>query len=348
MLNIKNNTTTFSIFIFPLLISLIVFANACNKNAGDEKQSETIKKDTTVKQIVYTCPMHPEVKSMNKDDKCPKCGMNLEEMKAGSMNDSPMKMHSDKYSLNLTTEPQSPKAGEEVTLNFSLMNNETKQQIRDLEVVHEKILHLIIVSKNLAYFDHIHPEMNSDGSLSVKTKFDKGGDYVLYGDLTPKGEKKNQVFDIPLKVAGEPVANIPLTARNTFDTEGYSAVMTTDPSNLVANKSTEIVVKLTKNGKDVTDLKNYLAALGHMVVISEDASMYLHVHPMEAEEKNAGHKHEEKKEMKDMKMDSDKISKSGPNVVFHTNFPMPGIYKVFAQFNPGGKLITTNFVVNVK
>ncbi len=117
--------------------------------------------------------MHPEVKSMNKDDKCPKCGMNLEEMKEGVMNDSQMKMHSEKYSLMLNTEPQKVKAGEEVALNFNLMNNETKQSIKDLEIVHEKILHLIIVSKNLAYFDHIHPEMNADGSLSVKTKQQK-------------------------------------------------------------------------------------------------------------------------------------------------------------------------------
>lgn len=341
MLKVKKSKALFSILISLFLISLIVFANACNKNSRDEKQIETTKKDTIVKQIVYTCPMHPEVRSMNKDDKCPKCGMDLVEMKDGSMNDTQMKMHSDKYSLMLNTEPQIINAGEEVKLNFSLVNNETKQTIKDLEIVHEKILHLIIVSKNLAYFDHIHPEMNADGSLSVKTKFDKGGDYVLFADLTPKGEKKSQVFDIPLKVTGEPVANIPLTTRNTFETEGFISTMTTDPSDLVTNKSTEIVVKLAKNGKDVTDLKNYLGALGHMVVISEDASMYLHVHPMEAEGK--GHE-----DHGNMKMDSDKMTKSGPNVVFHTNFPKPGIYKVFAQFNPGGKLITTNFVVNVK
>jgi len=276
---------------------------------------------------------------MNKDDKCPKCGMALEEMKDGSMNDTQTKMHSDKYSLMLTTEPKSIKAGEEVNLNFSLTDNETKQQIKDLEIVHEKILHLIIVSENLAYFDHIHPEMNSDGSLSVKTKFDKGGDYVLFADLTPRGEKKNQVFDLQLKVEGAPVENIPLTPRNTFETEGYTAVMTTEPSDLTINKSTEIIVNIKKNGKDVTNLENYLAALGHMVVISENASTYLHVHPMESGGKG---------DHGNMKMDSEKVTKSGPNVVFYTNFTKPGTYKVFAQFNPGGKLITTNFVVSVK
>jgi len=81
--------------------------------------------------------------------------------------------------------------------------------------------------------------------------------------------------------------------------------------------------------------------LGHMVVISEHASMYLHVHPMEATENKEN-------KMDGMDMKSDKVSKNGPSVVFHTNFPKSGIYKIFAQFKPGGKLITTNFVVNVK
>lgn len=345
---IMKNKYLNTILIFLTISSLSIIEvsmSGCDKTEQFNSTTSESKKDSTIKNVSYTCPMHPEFVSANKNDKCPKCGMSLVEKKENSINENHSKLHSDKYTLKLTTVPEHPKTGEDITLNFSLLNNETKQQIKNLVTVHEKIFHLIIVSSNLTYFDHLHPEMNADGSLSVKTKFENGGKYILFADLTPEGESSNQVFDIPLEIKGNPVENTIMTPRNTFETDGFTATMSTDPTDLIINKSTEIVVNIKKNGKHVTDLKNYLGALGHMVIISEDGSKYLHVHPMSISDESKEHDHSESKEMK---MDSDKITKSGPSVVFHTEFHDAGIYKVFAQFNPGGKLLTTNFVIKVK
>ncbi|KAF9108210.1 hypothetical protein BGX30_008661, partial [Mortierella sp. GBA39] len=41
-------------------------------------------------------------------------------------------------------------------------------------------------------------------------------------------------------------------------------------------------------GAPVTDLQPYLGAVGHVVILSEDAEQYLHVHPMD--EKGSGPK----------------------------------------------------------
>lgn len=52
-------------FIFLAVAGL----TACNQSAKNKKQSEQTAE-------VYTCPMHPEVKS-DKAGSCPKCGMEL-------------------------------------------------------------------------------------------------------------------------------------------------------------------------------------------------------------------------------------------------------------------------------
>ena len=67
-----------------------------------------------------------------------------------------------------------------------------------LDVMHEKKIHLIVVSNDLSYFDHIHPDFQSSGSYDVKvlsksekytsvagvneTRFENGGDYFMFAD----------------------------------------------------------------------------------------------------------------------------------------------------------------------
>ncbi|MDP3557666.1 MAG: hypothetical protein Q8T03_09850 [Bacteroidota bacterium] len=78
---------------------------------------------------------------------------------------------------------------------------EKENEAVPLQVIHEKKLHLIVVSKDLAYFEHIHPEYQADGSYQIKilpkgkaytiskghneTRFDNGGDYMLFADYAP-------------------------------------------------------------------------------------------------------------------------------------------------------------------
>jgi hypothetical protein len=40
--------------------------------------------------------------------------------------------------------------------------------------------------------------------------------------------------------------------------------------------------------------------------------------------------------------------KGGPEVTFATTFPSSGLYKIWAQFNYRGKIVTADYVVNVQ
>lgn len=108
------------------------------------------------------------------------------------------------------------------------------------------------------------------------------------------------------------------------------------------------------SGKPATDLQNYLGELAHFVIISEDLKDFVHAHPMAKGEKMDG-----------MKMDGEKsadhadsghehstlegtVTKpSASEVSAHTTFPRTGIYRLWAQFQRGGKVITVPFTVKV-
>ncbi len=70
---------------FFMILVAASFA-ACKSDALKQAESVNtatptateVKTDTLQHVYVYTCPMHPEVKSDKAGDKCPKCGMALE------------------------------------------------------------------------------------------------------------------------------------------------------------------------------------------------------------------------------------------------------------------------------
>jgi hypothetical protein len=60
-------------FIVVAAIALTLAVSACGSQ--EQKTPVTVQSSTTEK-VLYTCPMHPEVRS-DKPGKCPKCGMDL-------------------------------------------------------------------------------------------------------------------------------------------------------------------------------------------------------------------------------------------------------------------------------
>lgn len=270
--------------------------------------------DTTAHEHEHTfaCPMHPEVVG-HEGEECPKCGMKLEHNdNAGNTNT---------YVMQFTGAPAQPKAGEEVTLSFTpkIKGNETEQVPLDVE--HEKKIHLIIVSNDLSWFDHIHPEYNADGSYTVKETFPAGGEYTLFADYIPTGGN-HQVEKIPFTVSGTPNSAQPLSAqRLSGSADGYEVAITNE-SAFVTNNLLHMGAMIKKDGKEVpaNELENYLGAKAHVVVIGLDGKEYMHVHP----------------EVADGKFD------------LHTTFEKPGMYKGWFQFQTNGQVHTVDFILDVK
>ena len=81
----------------------------------------------------------------------------------------------------LSTDVQEIHAGEPVHLTFSF-------EARFLETVHQRPIHLAVVSKDLKDFHHIHPEPVPGDALSVLHTFAHAGEYWLYADYTAPGK----------------------------------------------------------------------------------------------------------------------------------------------------------------
>lgn len=301
---------------------------SCNQSTTHENRAEhQVGKDSTGHEShgassedahagahVYSCPMHPEVTSTS-TGKCSKCGMTLEHTdQAGN---------GKKYRMDFVSLPARIEAGKPTILSFTPKEESNAQALVPLDVVHEKKIHLIVVSKDLSYFSHEHPAYGADGKYTWEHTFPSGGDYILFQDYTPKGAS-HQLSRIPVGVAGEPKKAVKYTAQNlNWKKDGYEIKLGFDQMPLQTNQAVEVKITVVKDGKPVTNLDNYLGALGHMVIISEDTQDYLHVHPMDSETK-------------------------GPDIIFHSSFDKPGFYRVFLQFNHEGKIQTADFTIQVQ
>lgn len=178
---------------------------------------------------------------------------------------------------------------------------------------HEKDLHLIVVRRDLAGFRHVHPEPGPDGVWSVPLAVSAPGQYRVFADFVPAGRSAGLTLgvDVPAPGGYQPVALPPPAPTATVD--GYTVTL---GGALAAGTTSELSVAVSRNGKPVTDLQQYLGAPGHLVVLREGDLAYLHVHPRGAD---------------------------GSPVVFDAEVPSAGRYRLFFEFAHGGTVRTAEF-----
>lgn len=220
----------------------------------------------------------------------------------------------------LSNEKPQPKTDTDITIQ--IQNNEGKL-IDKFDINHEKQMHLIVVSKDLSYFDHIHPDYKGDGKFVVTTQFPDSGEYKLFADYVPTGGSATSQSEW-VSVDGTASELAEIIPETNFDKTINDIDITLSFDHLMADKDLNLTFNMmdAKTKKPVTDLQPYLGAVGHVVIISADAEQYLHVHPTDEKAK-------------------------GPDAQFMTKFPKSGIYKIWGQFQRNGETFIVPFVVNV-
>jgi hypothetical protein len=262
----------------------------------------------------FTCPMHCEgSKHYDAAQSCPVCGMAL------SLVDGA------RYQVTVTPVDGPINAGAPAMLRFAITDPKGKP-VQKLEVVHEKILHLLVTSADLSWFAHEHPERNARGELELRMTFPAPGRYTLFHDFTPP-RVGMQVVPVELTVEGTPPPPVALVTddRQPKTVDGVTARLAPDGP-LVAGKNLALTVSLARNGAPVTDLEPFLGAMGHLIIVSADRQRFVHSHPVE-------HRH--------------RPPARGPDVRFQCRFPAGGTYKAWAQFQHEGRVLTVPFTMEV-
>lgn len=275
---------------------------------------------------VYLCPMHPEI-AVPSAGTCPKCSMPL--VKGDPFDAS-------EYDLDVETTPAAPKAGQPFRMRFAASHPRTGAAVTQYESVHDKLFHLFVVSQDLEYFAHVHPERQADGSFAIELTVPRPGYYKTIADFLPTGGTP-QIIARPLVTAGFDGDATGSAAHLTPDrsrektVDGTQVAMRIEPREPVAGR--EVTLRYgfaTAGGRaPVTDLEPYLAAWGHTVVLSEDTLDYVHGHPVELVPAGIAD------------------PRGGPEITFKALFPRPGAYRIWTQFKRGGHVSTVAFTVSV-
>ncbi|WP_340375602.1 hypothetical protein U5640_10960 [Streptomyces sp. SS7] len=186
---------------------------------------------------------------------------------------------------------------------------------------HTKRLHLIVASRELTAYRHLHPTLAAEGTWSTPVDLPAAGSYRVFADFRPAGAEEGLTLGADLTVTGRYTATAPPALSATTSVDGYTVTL---DGGLKAGAESDLTFTVERGGRPVTALQPYLGAYGHLVALRAGDLAYLHVHPHD--EATAGRT-------------------SGPDVSFAATTPGAGTYRLFLDFEAAGTVHTAAFTV---
>jgi hypothetical protein len=262
----------------------------------------------------FWCPMHPDIRSAVAG-KCPLCRMELVPI-------PPPRVGEYRMDIAVTAAP----GGGASKLRLTIRDPATDRPVSSFATIHERLLHLFVIDRQLEYFRHLHPEQLSDGTFELRERI-PAGQFMVIADFLP-------------------LTGRPQMLQRAIVTPGYSDPMFLQPPELTPDVSSEKVdhgvsvrleAAMLKAGKEATlkftltdtstttpisDLEPFLGAPAHVLLVNADLTESNHVHPEEP-------------------------ATRGPVITFQPLMPAAGLYKLWLQFQRRGAVSTVPFVINV-
>jgi hypothetical protein len=222
------------------------------------------------------------------------------------------------YRVTLATMPSLVEPEKETELEITIAHADGTPV--DMEEMHERMMHVMLIRDDLRHFAHIHPEdfggVDDTNKLSLKHVFPQPGRYRVMVEFSENG--KTVAVPNTVLVSGD---YRPLPIEEDYAREkrsdGYTVKLEA-PDPLIAGVASMLAFPVTKDGAPV-DFELFLGEKMHLAVWKEQLGHFEHAHPVEM----------------------------NGQIMFHVAFPTPGVYKLYPQFQHQGKVVTGEFVVRV-
>lgn len=212
---------------------------------------------------------------------------------------------------------------------------------------HGKLMHLFLIRDDESAIAHLHPQALARDHFRAAVPSLPAGHYRVFADITHESGYAQTLIDRVDVSTASP-------AKTDADDATYAAgavqpaVMTmTSPAKLTANRAYELgFVVRDPSGKPAA-LEPYMGMLGHAVIVSDDFSLFVHLHPMGSVSMASQMKYAERDKVPfDMRSMMPAASSDGV-VTFPFEFPRSGRYHVWVQTKVNGEIVTGAFVVDV-
>ena len=282
-------------------------------DAGDTVLVEIVRE--TGLPEAFWCPMHVDVRSAT-GGKCPQCGMDLVPIPPPRVGE---------YKLDVALQRTSNGAS---GMRLTVRDPETNAIVTRFESVHEKLFHVFVVSRDLEYFAHVHPDLAPDGAFVLKHPLPPR-EYMVIADFVPIGGTA-QTLQRAIVVGKAPGPKTrptnPAVVGRVFRPGAIDGVrVELKAEDMVPGKEACLTFMLTdeKTGQPITDLQPYLGAPAHMLMVRADLGDAVHAHPEE-------------------------LQTGGPRISFHPLIPAEGDYKLWLQVQRAGRVITAPFWITAR
>ncbi len=242
----------------------------------------------------------------------------------------------------LTSEPTALRSGSPQTLTLTFTDAEGNPAT--LREIHERLIHVIVVSQDMSHFAHIHPddfapiseENVRTGVFQVRHEFSTGGTYIIAIDFMHGLVQESRTFIVDVAGPDQGQQRIYTSVAHSGD---YTVEL--DHVNPFAEDLSTLYFNVLKDGEPVRDLSPYLGAAMHIALVKTDLSEFVHghgeVHPPGTPPPTAvNHVH------------APPPPRFGPNIEAHLVFPREGAYTIFGEFMHEGEVVTVRFTTRVR